>query len=64
MQSTEGRLGLGLGLIRVRVRLGLGLVTLGGLPVVPTKRARQVTIDKCGSGIHKQREVVITIISK
>ena len=31
MQSTEGRLGLGLGL-----GLELGLVTLGGLPLVPT----------------------------
>ena len=31
MQSTEGRLGLGLGL-----GLALELVTLGGLPLVPT----------------------------
>ena len=33
MQSTEGRLGLRLGL---GLGLGLGLVTLGGLPLVPT----------------------------
>ena len=46
MQSAEGRLGL---------ELGLGLVTLGGLPLVPT-----ITIGKCARVVHQQRIVVIT----
>ena len=49
MQSTDGRLGLGLG-------LGLGLVRVR----IRVTDPRQVTIDKCASVIHKQREVVIT----
>ena len=37
MQSTEGGLGLGLELeLGLGLGLGLGLVTLGGLPLVPT----------------------------
>ena len=59
MQSTEGRLGLGLGLglvkFRVRIRASL-LVTLGGLPLVPTiNQDHTTTVLATASGSHKNQ---------